>query len=45
MSSFVKQVFEEIKLLLKIDLAAAIRRQTQVILDKIVSSSAFVTGR
>ncbi|CAF1141210.1 unnamed protein product [Adineta ricciae] len=36
-------IFEEIKLLLQIDLAGAIRRQTQIILDKIVSSPAFVT--
>ncbi|CAF1344106.1 unnamed protein product [Adineta steineri] len=36
-------VFEEVKMLLQIDLAAAIRRQPSVILNKIVSSPVFIT--
>ncbi|CAF3996188.1 unnamed protein product, partial [Adineta steineri] len=36
-------IFEEVKMLLQIDLAAAIRRQTSVILNKIVSSPVFIT--
>ncbi|CAF4202867.1 unnamed protein product, partial [Adineta steineri] len=38
-------VFEEVKMLLQIDLAAAIRRQPSVILNKIVSSPVFITGK
>jgi hypothetical protein len=32
-------------MLLKINLSAAIRRQTPILLNKIVSSPAFVTGK
>ncbi|CAF1319352.1 unnamed protein product [Adineta steineri] len=38
-------IFEEVKMLLQIDLAAAIRRQTSVTLNKIISSPVFITGR
>ncbi|CAF1058741.1 unnamed protein product [Adineta steineri] len=38
-------VFEEVKMLMKIDLSAAIRRQVPILLDKIVKTPMFVTGR
>ncbi|CAF1538951.1 unnamed protein product [Adineta steineri] len=38
-------VFEEAKMLTKIDLSAAIRRQVPILLDKIVKTPMFVTGK
>jgi hypothetical protein len=38
-------VFEEVKILSKVDLAAGIRRQVPQLLNKIVSTPVFITGR
>jgi hypothetical protein len=38
-------VFEEVEMLMKIDLAAAVRRQVPELLNKMLPTPVFITGR